>query len=134
MIVFAYLFLPCFIFAFYLLSFHFSVYMDKLQLTGRALGRVFNFRSACMHTMHLLPSVAIQPDLELKTRPKQLLGSLLLVIVLLAIYLFVAPQPVCSSFLFSLLPQLVLSILSCFSYHHGQTLAYRTKPGPSFQL
>jgi hypothetical protein len=36
----------------------------------RALGRVFNFRSGCMHTMHLLPSVAIQPNLELKTRPK----------------------------------------------------------------
>ncbi len=35
-----------------------------------------------MHTMHLLPSVAIQPNLELRTRPKQLLGSLPLVIVL----------------------------------------------------
>jgi hypothetical protein len=35
-----------------------------------------------MHTMHLLPGVAIQPNLELKTRPKQLLGSLLLVIAL----------------------------------------------------
>jgi hypothetical protein len=33
-----------------------------------------------MHTMHLLPSVAIRPNLELKTRPKQLLGSLPLVI------------------------------------------------------
>jgi hypothetical protein len=32
--------------------------------------------------MHLLPSVAKQPNLELKTRPKQLLGSLLLVITL----------------------------------------------------
>jgi hypothetical protein len=46
------------------------------------LGRVFNFRSGCMHTMHLLPGVAIQPNLELKTWPKQLLGSLPLVIVL----------------------------------------------------
>ncbi len=35
-----------------------------------------------MQTMHLLPIVAIQPNLELKTRPKQLLGSLPLVIVL----------------------------------------------------
>ena len=35
-----------------------------------------------MHTMHLLPGVAIQPNLELKTRPKQLLGSLPLVIAL----------------------------------------------------
>ncbi len=50
--------------------------MDKLQLTGRALGRVFNFRSGCMHTIHLLPRVAIQPYLELKTWPKQFLGSL----------------------------------------------------------
>ena len=57
--------------------------MDKLLLTGRALGRVFNFRSGCcMHTMDLLPGVAIQPNLELKTLPKQLLGSLPLVIAL----------------------------------------------------
>jgi hypothetical protein len=34
------------------------------------------------HTMHLPPSVAKQPNLELKTRPKQLLGSLPLVIAL----------------------------------------------------
>ncbi len=35
-----------------------------------------------MHRMHLLPGVAIQPNLELKTRPQQLLGSLPLVIAL----------------------------------------------------
>jgi hypothetical protein len=29
-----------------------------------------------MHTMHLLHSVAIWPNLELKTQPKQLLGYL----------------------------------------------------------
>jgi hypothetical protein len=29
-----------------------------------------------MQTMHLLPSVAIQPNLELKTWPKPVLGSL----------------------------------------------------------
>jgi hypothetical protein len=46
------------------------------------MGRVFNLRSGCMHTMHLLPSVALQPNLELKTWPKQLLGSLPLVITL----------------------------------------------------
>jgi hypothetical protein len=46
------------------------------------MGRVFNFRSCCMHTMHLLHNVAIQPNLELKTRPKKLLGSLPLDIVL----------------------------------------------------
>jgi hypothetical protein len=59
--------------------------MGKLKLTGQALGRVFNFRSGCMHTMHLLPAVAIKPNLELKTQPKQLLGSLPLVIVLPAL-------------------------------------------------
>jgi hypothetical protein len=32
--------------------------------------------------MRLLPSVTIQPNLELKTQPKQLLGSLTLVIAL----------------------------------------------------
>jgi hypothetical protein len=52
-------------------------------LTGRALGCVFNFRSGCcMHTMHLLPGVAKQPNLELKTQPKQLLGFLPLVVAL----------------------------------------------------
>ncbi len=56
--------------------------MEKLKLTGQTLGRVFNSRRVCMHAMHLLNSVAIRPDLELKTRPKQLLGSLPLDIVL----------------------------------------------------
>ncbi len=64
--------------------------MDKLSLTGRALGRVFNLRSGCMHTMHLLPGVAIQPNLQLKTQPKQLLGSLPLVIVLPGLSLLAA--------------------------------------------
>jgi hypothetical protein len=41
-----------------------------------------------MHTIHLLPSVAIQPNLELKTQPKQLLGSLPLVITLPALGYF----------------------------------------------
>ena len=50
-----------------------------------------------MHTMHLLPSVAIQPNLELKTRPKQLLGSLLLVIVLPAETLQTIEMFICSS-------------------------------------
>ena len=35
--------------------------------------------------MHLLPGVAMKPNLELKTRPKQLLGSLPLVIALPAL-------------------------------------------------
>ncbi len=40
------------------------------------MGRVYNFRSGCMQTMHLLSGVAIQPNLELKTQPKPVLGSL----------------------------------------------------------
>ncbi len=48
-----------------------------------SLGPSFQCGSGCMHTiMHLLPSVAIQSNLESKTRPKQLLGSLPLVIAL----------------------------------------------------
>ncbi len=56
--------------------------MDKLQLTGQTLGLVFNSRSSCMDTMHYLRSVAIWPNLELKTQPKQLLGPLPLDIAL----------------------------------------------------
>ncbi len=37
---------------------------------------------AACHAMHFLHSKAIQPNLELKTRPKQLLGSLPLDIAL----------------------------------------------------
>jgi hypothetical protein len=55
---------------------------QTLAETGQALGRVFNYKSGCMHTMHLLTSVAKRPNLELKTQPKQLLSSLPLVIVL----------------------------------------------------
>ncbi len=43
-----------------------------------------------MHNMHLLPGVAIQPNLELKTWHKQLLGSLPLVITLPARAQFLA--------------------------------------------
>jgi hypothetical protein len=73
--------------------------MDKLKLTGQALGRVFNFRSGCMNTMHLQPTVAIRPNLELKTWPKQLLDSLPLVIALPALFLksFVGGQCLCKA-------------------------------------
>jgi hypothetical protein len=50
--------------------------MDKLQLAGLNLGRVFNSRSGCMWARHLFCYEAKQPNLKLKTRPKQLLGSL----------------------------------------------------------
>jgi hypothetical protein len=62
-----------------------TVTMDKLKLTGRALGRVYNFRSGCMCTIHLLLGVAIQPNLELKTQPKLVLGSLPLAFTLPAV-------------------------------------------------
>ncbi len=55
--------------------------MDKLQLAGQNLGRVFNFGSGHLHaTAFLVLSVKL-PNLQLKARPKQLLGSLPSVIV-----------------------------------------------------
>jgi hypothetical protein len=57
--------------------------MDKLQLTGCNLGRVFNFRYGCVPAIHLRCYEVELPNLKLKTRPKQLLGSLRFVIVLL---------------------------------------------------
>ncbi len=50
--------------------------MDKLQLTGQNLGRVFNFRSVHLHVAHLWRYQVKLLNLKLKTRPKQLLGSL----------------------------------------------------------
>ncbi len=50
--------------------------MDKLQLKGQNLGRVFNSRSGRMRAMHLCCFEAKGPNLKLKTWPKQLLGSL----------------------------------------------------------
>jgi hypothetical protein len=58
------------------------VTMDKLQLTGQNLGRVFNFRSGHLHTAAFLVLSVKLPNLQLKTQPKQLLGSLPLVIAL----------------------------------------------------
>jgi hypothetical protein len=54
----------------------------QLQLTGRNLGRVFNFRFGHLQVEHFRSYQVKLPDLKLKTRPKQLLGSLLLVIAL----------------------------------------------------
>ncbi len=56
--------------------------MDKLQLTGQNLDRVFNFRSGHFHAATFLVLSVKLPNLQIKTRPKQLLGSLPLVIVL----------------------------------------------------
>ncbi len=46
--------------------------MDKLQLTGQSQGR----RSDCMSAIYLFCYESKQPNLKLKTRPNQLLGSL----------------------------------------------------------
>jgi hypothetical protein len=56
--------------------------MDKLKLTGQNLGRVFNFRSGHLHVATFLLFSVKLPNLQLKTQPKQLLGSLPLVIML----------------------------------------------------
>ncbi len=56
--------------------------MDKLQLTGHNLGQVFNFRSGHLHAATFLVLSVKPPNLQLKTRAKQLLGSLPLVIAL----------------------------------------------------
>jgi hypothetical protein len=50
--------------------------MDKLQLTGLNLGRVFNSRGGHVYAMHSCSYLSKLPNLKLKTRPKQLLGSL----------------------------------------------------------
>ncbi len=54
----------------------------QLQLTGQNLGRVFNFRFVHLHAEHFRCYQVKLPNLKLKTRPKQLLGSLPLVIAL----------------------------------------------------
>jgi hypothetical protein len=58
--------------------------MDKLQLTGQNLVRVFNSRSGCMCAMYFCCFEAKWPSLKLKTWPKQLLGFLPLAFALSA--------------------------------------------------
>jgi len=53
-----------------------SYSMDQLLRTGQNRGRVFNFRSDCVNAMRFLCYRVKLPNLKLKTRPKQLLGSL----------------------------------------------------------
>ncbi len=50
--------------------------MHKLQLTGRNLGWVFNSRSGHVYATHSCHYWAKLSNFKLKTRPKQLLGSL----------------------------------------------------------
>ncbi len=52
--------------------------MDKLKLKGRNLGRVFKSRLGCFGIDKELYTFLKQPNLKLKTRPKKLLGYLLL--------------------------------------------------------
>jgi hypothetical protein len=59
--------------------------MDKLKLTGLNLGRVFNSRLGRACIGHAIVHITKQPNLKLKTWPKQLLGYLLLAFVLPAI-------------------------------------------------
>jgi hypothetical protein len=56
--------------------------MDKLKLTGLNLGRVFHSRLGCACIGHAIVHITKQPNLKLKTQPKQLLGSLLLAFAL----------------------------------------------------
>jgi hypothetical protein len=55
--------------------------MNKLQLRGRNLGRVFNFRNGCVHVVYFLCVGIKLSNLKLKTWPKQLSGYLRLDIV-----------------------------------------------------
>ncbi len=50
--------------------------MDKLQLSGWNLGRVFNSRSGYVCAMQLRCFETKRPNLMFITRPRQLLGSL----------------------------------------------------------
>ncbi len=56
--------------------------MDELQLTGQNLGQVFNLRNGHLHAAKFLVLSVKLPNLQLKTRLKQLPGSLPLVIEL----------------------------------------------------
>jgi hypothetical protein len=60
----------------------FELCMDKLQVTERNLGQGFNSRSGRTHCIHLHLYEAELANLVLKTRPIQLLGSLVFDIVL----------------------------------------------------
>ncbi len=56
--------------------------MDTLQLTGRKLVRVFNFRNDSEDAVNFICHGEKQPNFKLKTWPKQPLGSLPLDIAL----------------------------------------------------
>ncbi len=53
-----------------------GLFMDKLQPTRQNLCRVFNFRSGHLHAATFLVLPVKLPNLQLKTRLKQLIGYL----------------------------------------------------------
>ncbi len=57
--------------------------------TDKPWAEFSTLEAAACHAMQLPHSIAIQPNLELKTRPKQLLGSLPLDIVLPEVGVFI---------------------------------------------
>jgi hypothetical protein len=61
--------------------------MDKLKLIGRNLGRVVHSRLGCTCIGHAIVHTTKQPNLNLITRPKQLLGYLPLAFALPALAL-----------------------------------------------
>jgi hypothetical protein len=56
--------------------------MDKLKKTGQTLGRVFHSGPGHACIGNAIVETTKQPNLKLKTRPKQFLGSLPLAFVL----------------------------------------------------
>ncbi len=60
----------------------FGASTDKLQPTGRNLGRIFNFKFCHWHAEHCWCYQVKLPNLKLENWPKQLLGYLPLVIAL----------------------------------------------------
>jgi hypothetical protein len=59
-----------------------SYTMDKLKLTGPNLGRVFNSRLGRACICRAIARITKQSNVKLRTRPKQLLGSLPLALAL----------------------------------------------------
>ncbi len=51
--------------------------MDKLKQTGQNSGQVFDSSPGCVCISRVIANVTKRPNLKLKTRAKQLLGSLL---------------------------------------------------------
>jgi hypothetical protein len=57
-------------------SLFFDEFEDRVSETGQNQGLVFNSRLGCVHAMQLHCYETKQPNLKLKTRPKQLLDPL----------------------------------------------------------